>query len=73
MASDAVQPTPATWTLRFKHEKTTLLLHVEPLQSLAEVRSQLLRVIRNLGDSFGPVLPSSPNDIVLGILELLLC
>lgn len=37
---------PSTWTYRFKNGKSTTLLHVDPLQSLASIKAELLSALR---------------------------
>ena len=57
---------PSTWTIRFKYHKTTVLLHVNPLQSFSSVKSELLRALREshpAGVNSDP-LPSDPEQIV---------
>lgn len=58
------------WTLRFKHHKTTTLLHVDPLQSMISVKAELLRSLKDTHPngqlSSGVAIPDTPSDIVLG-------
>ena len=64
-----VQPSPLTWTIRFKHHKSTTLLHVDPLQPLDEVKSELLRALRQTHNSgllpTGQRIPTDPSDLLL--------
>ncbi|KAK5713323.1 hypothetical protein LTR17_017633 [Elasticomyces elasticus] len=58
-----IRPKPTTWILRFKHHRTTVLLHVDPLQSLTAIRAELLKADAN------EVLlarPSDSQDLSLG-------
>ncbi|KAF9732418.1 hypothetical protein PMIN06_007429 [Paraphaeosphaeria minitans] len=65
-------PTPSsqTWTLRFKSHKTTVLLHVDPLQTFPTIKEQLYKALEETGlkdsDSEPIPLPISPSDIELG-------
>jgi hypothetical protein len=63
-----VTPSPATWILRFKYNKTTVFLHVDPLQSIASVKENLLAALRqtNPDGIAGKPLPDSASEIVLG-------
>ncbi|KAF2095434.1 hypothetical protein NA57DRAFT_20002, partial [Rhizodiscina lignyota] len=38
--------TPATYIIRFKLHKTTVILHVDPLQTIASVKAELLNALR---------------------------
>jgi len=40
------EPNPSTWTLRLKHHKTTILLHIDPLQTLASLKEDLLLALQ---------------------------
>lgn len=64
-----VTPSPLTWTLRFKNRKTTVLLHVDPLQSFDGVKEELLRALiqrETSGKLHGEqTLPSSAKQIQL--------
>ncbi|KAK3676700.1 hypothetical protein LTR78_003476 [Recurvomyces mirabilis] len=44
-------PNPQTWTLRLKHSRTTILLHVSPLQPFSSVRTELLRALHQTNPS----------------------
>ncbi len=62
------KPSPNTWTLRFKHNRTTILLHVDPLQKLNGVRSELLKAVQQThpsGDLYGASIPEDASDILL--------
>lgn len=64
-------PNPTTWTLRLKARKTTVLLHVDPLQTFASIKSQLHAALleTSLHDPHTNEtidLPASPSDIQLG-------
>lgn len=59
---------PRTWTLRFKHQRSTILLHVDPLQSLPSVRAELLKAIQQAhpGGKFdGSDIPTSEDEVLL--------
>ena len=60
--------TPATWTLKFKNARTTVVLHIDKLQSLSSIKSELLHALRTTnpsGELNGTPLPTSPDDIEL--------
>ena len=62
-------PNPQTWILRFKQNRTTILLHLDPLQSLALVKQQLLTAIQEThpdGTLNGIPIPDLPSEIQLG-------
>ncbi|KAF2852507.1 hypothetical protein T440DRAFT_29336 [Plenodomus tracheiphilus IPT5] len=64
-------PSPQTWTLRLKAHKTTVLLHVDPLQNFSNIKAQLYDALQETGlkhreTSERIELPSSPSDIQLG-------
>jgi hypothetical protein len=62
-------PAPTAWTLRLKHHRTTLLFHLDPLQTFAILKKQLLAALRETepsGTLNGNPLPTSPSEIVLG-------
>ncbi|KAF2651132.1 hypothetical protein K491DRAFT_104409 [Lophiostoma macrostomum CBS 122681] len=42
-------PSPHTQTLRLKSHKTTVLLHIDPLQSFTSIKSELLAALRETG------------------------
>ncbi|KAI9658964.1 MAG: hypothetical protein M1821_001924 [Bathelium mastoideum] len=58
---------PLTWTVRFKHHQTTVLLHVDPTQSFSTIKSELLHALQesHANGVNGIALPSSPEDILL--------
>jgi hypothetical protein len=64
-------PSPQTWMLRLKSHKTTVLLHVEPLDTFSTIKSHLYDALQDTElkhpdtDEAIP-LPSSPSDIQLG-------
>jgi hypothetical protein len=68
MSLTSTKPDPLTWTVRLKHHKTTILLHVEPLLLLSTLKEELLAVLREIApDGFnGYQLPSSASEIRLG-------
>ncbi|PVH93466.1 hypothetical protein DM02DRAFT_619265 [Periconia macrospinosa] len=65
------QPSPTTWTLRLRARKTTVLLHVDPLQTFASIKSQLLAALsestlRDPETNQTITLPTSPLEFQLG-------
>lgn len=67
MSSVAISP--SGWTLRFKHHKSTTLLHVDPLQSWASIKADLLHALKETHPdgrlSSGTEIPTNPEDIIL--------
>lgn len=64
----SIRPNSRTWTLRFKHHRTTVLLHVDPLQKLSSVRSELLQAVQQThpdGTLNGHAIPETETDILL--------
>lgn len=64
-----VTPTPRTWTLRFKQQRTTILLEVDPLQKFSDVRTELLQALEETNPSGklnGQDIPKNPDHIKLG-------
>lgn len=64
-------PTPQTWTLRLKSHRTTILLHIDPLQSFSSIKTTLHTALSETGISASasspPLrLPASPSAIQLG-------
>lgn len=64
-------PSPQTWTLRLKSRKTTVILHVDPLQTFSSIKSQLYEALKETGlkdpESGESIpLPDLPSDIQLG-------
>lgn len=63
------QPSPATWTIRFRLHKTTVLLPIDPLQPISSIKSDLWSALQQtspdgtLSDS--TPLPDSSDDILL--------
>jgi hypothetical protein len=63
-------PSPLTWTLRLKARKTTVLLHVDPLETFSSIKSRLYNALQETElrdpESSEPIpLPESPADIQL--------
>jgi hypothetical protein len=63
-------PSPQTWTLRLKSRKTTVLLHVDPLQTFSSIKSHLYNALKETGHKDPEThqsipLPDSPEDIQL--------
>lgn len=57
-----------TWTMRFKHRKHTILLHVDPLQTLDSIKEELLRALHEThpnGSIDDDPIPSSISDVFL--------
>ncbi|KAF1944964.1 hypothetical protein EJ02DRAFT_339705 [Clathrospora elynae] len=64
-------PSPQTWTLRLKSQKTTVLLHVDPLHTFSTIKSHLYDALQETDlkkpETSEPIpLPPSPSDIQLG-------
>lgn len=62
---------PQTWTLRLKAHKTTVLLHVDPLQTFSSIKDELYGALQETGikhrDTGEQIsLPSSSSEIQLG-------
>ncbi|CAG5165826.1 uncharacterized protein ALTATR162_LOCUS6846 [Alternaria atra] len=64
-------PSPQTWTLRLKSNKTTVLLHVDPLHTFDTIKTYLYDALQETdfknpetGESIP--LPSSASEIQLG-------
>ena len=63
------QPTPATWTIRFKRNKVTVVLHVDPMKPIWNVKEDLLNALRQSekDDKLeGTPIPEDSNGIFLG-------
>lgn len=63
-------PSPQTWTLRLKSRKTTVLLHVDPLNTFTAIKASLYDALQDTGlkdPETGETipLPDSPSDIQL--------
>ncbi|OJD36637.1 uncharacterized protein BKCO1_10000143 [Diplodia corticola] len=56
----AITPSATTWTLRLKHAKTTVVLHVDPQQTLGSVRAELLHCLRETCPDGVPCTVSAP-------------
>lgn len=68
MSSALTKPTPQTWTLRLKHHRTTILLHVDPLQSLSSIKSELLKAVSQThpdGTLNNVTIPQRASDVML--------
>jgi hypothetical protein len=73
-------PSPRAWCLRFKLNRTTVVLHIDALQTLASIRSELLSALQathpdNLfkgttreNTPIAYPLPATPEDIALAKL-----
>lgn len=68
---NSVNPTPRTWTIRFKYHKSTVLLHVNPDQSIESLKENLLYALRDVKPSpnflNGRSPPSSISQIQLAM------
>lgn len=63
------KPSPATWTFRFKNGKSTTLLHVDPLQSLQSIKTELLRALISThrdGQLGSQRIPTDPSLVLVG-------
>lgn len=69
----AILPSPRSWILHFKHHRSTILLHVDPLQKLSSVRTELLAALyatqpsglfngHRIPDGEGEVILARPRD-----------
>jgi len=62
-------PSPRTWTIRFKNRKSTVLLHVDPNQTIDSLKEALLYALRDVKTSpnflNGQTPPSSASQIQL--------
>ncbi|KAK1067216.1 hypothetical protein LTR74_006584 [Friedmanniomyces endolithicus] len=64
----AIRPKSSTWILRFKHHRTTILLHVDPLQEFTSIRAELLKAIRQtcpFGTLNGHAIPEDAGELLL--------
>ncbi|KAL1798226.1 hypothetical protein ACET3X_002263 [Alternaria dauci] len=63
-------PSPQTWTLRLKAHRTTVLIHVDPLNTFDTIKTYLYDALQETGlkNSAGESipLPSSASDIQFG-------
>ncbi|KAF2198244.1 hypothetical protein GQ43DRAFT_169868 [Delitschia confertaspora ATCC 74209] len=62
----ATEPSPMTWTFRLKHQKTTVLLYVNPLQKFSSIKEDLLEALKEV--NYPGELPASPSEIQLARL-----
>ncbi|KAK5165789.1 uncharacterized protein LTR77_008712 [Saxophila tyrrhenica] len=63
------QSNPRTWTLRFKSHRTTILLHIDPIQTFPSVKRDLLEALTQTNPSGtfnGHQIPQNSEAIVLG-------
>lgn len=64
----SITPNSRTWTLRLKHHKTTILLHVDPIQKLSSLRADLLLALQQTnpsGELNSHPIPHNADDIIL--------
>jgi len=70
---DSTIPSAQTWTIRFKYHKSTVLLHVEPNQTIDSLKESLLYALRDVKTSSnflnGQTPPSSASQIQLAKLR----
>ncbi|GAB7363248.1 hypothetical protein MBLNU230_g3530t1 [Neophaeotheca triangularis] len=62
----STKPSPRTWTLLFKIGKTTILLHIDPLQKLSSIKTDLLATVNQThpsGTLNSLPIPSDPETI----------
>ncbi|KAK0288451.1 hypothetical protein LTS00_009662 [Friedmanniomyces endolithicus] len=67
----AIRPKSSTWILRFKHHRTTILLHVDPLQEFTSIRAELLKAIQQTcphGSLNGHAIPEDAGELLLARL-----
>jgi len=60
-------PTPSTWTLKFKQHKTTILLHVEKTQTFTSIKTELLSALQETrpdGVLNGIPIPQDPEAVI---------
>lgn len=63
------RPTPATWTVRLKNKTKTILVFADPLQSVDDLKEDLLRALRateRSGILNGVPIPNKRQQVVLG-------
>lgn len=61
-------PNPKDWILRFKSNHTTVLLHVDPLQSFTSIKQEILKALAQThpeGVLNGYPIPQNANDVLL--------
>ncbi|KAI9821093.1 MAG: hypothetical protein M1827_003827 [Pycnora praestabilis] len=61
---------PLSWTLRLKHQKTTIVIYVEPTTTFAAIKSHLLEILNETspdGRFGGSELPEDFNLISFGL------
>ncbi|KAI9883452.1 MAG: hypothetical protein M1823_004786 [Watsoniomyces obsoletus] len=64
------KPESTLWTLRFKNQRTTVLLYSRPDTSFNAIREELLTMLQTTnpsGEFNGATIPSEADDIILGI------
>jgi hypothetical protein len=64
----STQPSPKTWILRFKSHRTTILLHVDPLQTFSTIKAELLKALEQThrdGTLDGHPIPKNCDEILL--------
>ncbi|KAF2404659.1 hypothetical protein EJ06DRAFT_526738 [Trichodelitschia bisporula] len=66
----SVKPNQETWIWRLKWRRTTILLHVNPMNDIAAVKADLFEILstaKGLDSSTSPPVPSSPSQIQLAV------
>ena len=64
-------PTPSTWTLKFKRDKITVVLFVQPDQSFASIKQAFLEALeaRKITRFEDQAVPKSSNEIMFAKLR----
>lgn len=60
-------PTPTTWSLRFKSHKTTIILFVDRMQTFHAIKTELLHALSETSadGQFNDIpIPSNPDDVL---------
>lgn len=60
------EPSPKSWTIRFKHRKLTVFVHADPLHTLSTLKNELFKAIRETrpdGKLCDKPIPTSPELI----------
>ena len=64
----STHPNPKTWILRFKSHRTTILLHIDPLQTFSTIKAELLNALEQThrdGTLDGQPIPKNSDEILL--------
>lgn len=60
-------PSPQTWTLRLKHNKATIYLHVTPTTTFSAIKSELLHALHTTNPNgllYNNTIPSDPTEVL---------